>query len=121
MRDVLFTRPAEHQLAEILRRSEIEFGSLGRQRYETLVEQALTDLLADPERPGVTIVAGRIHYHLQYSRRRVPRSAGQVSRPRHLIIARVIDEALVILALAHDRMENELMARIQNGEADIGG
>jgi hypothetical protein len=38
-----------------------------------------------------------------------------------LIIARVIDEALVILALAHDRMEDELMARIQEGEAHIEG
>ena len=105
----------------ILRRSEAEFGTLGRQRYETLVEQALMDLLEDPERPGVAIVAGRIHYHLRYSRRRVPRTSGQVGRPRHLIIARVINDALVVLALAHDSMDDELKARIQEGEANIGG
>ena len=106
---------------EILRRSEAEFGAVGRRRYETLVEQALVDLLEDPERPGITIVAGRIHYHLRYSRRRVPRTPGQVGRPRHLIIARVVNEALVVLALAHDSMEDELRARIQEGEATIEG
>ncbi len=104
---------------EILRRSAIEFGALGRQRYEVLVEQALMDLLDDPSRPGVAIVAGRIHYHLRYSRRRVPRIPGQVGRPRHLIIARVIDEALVVLALVHDSMEDEIGARIREGEAAV--
>jgi len=44
-----------------------------------------------------------------------------VGRPRHLIIARVIGEALVVLALAHDSMDDELRARIHDGEADIGG
>lgn len=106
---------------DILRRSAAEFGALGRQRYEVLVEQALMDLLDDPGRPGVAIVAGRIHYHLRYSRRRVPRIPGQVGRPRHLIIARAIEDALVVLALAYDSMEDEIRARIREGEADIGG
>ncbi len=105
---------------EILGRSETEFGAAGRQRYEALVEQALMDLLEDPERHGVSIVAERIHYHLRYTRRRVVRAGGQVGRPRHLIIARVIDEALVVLALAHDSMEDELAARIWEGESDLG-
>jgi len=118
---VLFTGPAERQLRDILGRSEVEFGARGRRRYETLVEHALTDLLEDPERPGVAIIAGRIHYHLRYSRRRVPRSPGQVGRPRHLIIARIIGEALVVLALAHDRMDDELRVRIREGESDIEG
>jgi hypothetical protein len=108
-------------LDEILWRSEAEFGALGRQRYETLIEQALMDLLRDPERPGAAIVAGRIHYHLRYGRRRMPRTPGQVGRPRHLIIARVINEALVVLALVHDSMDDELKARIQEGEADLEG
>jgi hypothetical protein len=108
-------------LDEILWRSEAEFGALGRQRYQTLVEQALMDLLQDAERPGAAIVAGRIHYHLRYSRRRVPRTPGLVGRPRHLIIARIIKEALVVLALVHDSMDDELKARIQEGEADIEG
>lgn len=118
---MLFTGPAEHQLRDVLGRCEVEFGGLGRRRYETLVEQALMDLVEDPERPGVAIVAGRIHYHLRYSRRRVPRSPGQVGRPRHLIIARIIDEAPVVLALAHDRMDDELRARLREGESDIDG
>jgi toxin ParE1/3/4 len=100
-------------------RSEREYGSAGRQRYEALVEQALMDLLENPARPGVRIVADRIHYHLGYSRRRVPPGFGHVGRPRHLIIARTINEALIVLALAHDTMEDELIARIWEGEADI--
>jgi hypothetical protein len=106
-------------LDEILWRSETDFGAVGRQRYERLIEQALMDLLADPERPGVRIVADRIHYHLRYSRRRVPPTLGQVGRPRHLIVARVIDDALVVLALAHDSMDGELTARIRDGEAEF--
>lgn len=77
------------------------------------------DLLADPGRFGVSMVADRIHYHLRHRRRRVPPTLGQVGRPRHLIIARVIHEALVVLALAHDSMDDELAARIRNGEADF--
>jgi plasmid stabilization system protein ParE len=106
-------------LDEILERSETKFGVVGRRRYEALVEQALMDLLEDPARPGVRIVADRMHYHLRYSRRRVPPTFGQVGRPRHLIIARAINEALVVLALAHDNMHDERMARIREGEADI--
>lgn len=79
------------------------------------------DLIEDPERPGVAIVAGRTHYHLRYSRRRVPQTSGRVGRPRHLIVARVINDALVVLALAHDSMDDELRARIQEGQANIGG
>jgi toxin ParE1/3/4 len=108
-------------LDDILGRSEAEFGALGRRRYETLIEQALMDLLEDPEPGGVAIVTGRIHYHLRNSRRRVPRTPGQVGRPRHLIIARIINEALVVLALAHDSMDDELRARIQDGAANIEG
>lgn len=103
----------------ILGRSEAEFGALGRQRYEALVEQALMDLLDEPERAGAAIIAGRIHTHLRHSRHRVPRTAGKVGRPRHLIIARVINQALVVLALAHDSMDDELQARILRGEATI--
>jgi len=47
-------------LREILGRSETEFGAVGRQRYEALVERALMDLLEGPERPGVRMVAERI-------------------------------------------------------------
>ena len=79
------------------------------------------DLLEDPECSGVAIVADRIHDHLRSSRRRVARTSGQVGRPRHMIIARVINDAIVVLAFAHDSMDDELRARIQEGEADIGG
>ncbi len=108
-------------MRDILGRREAAFGALGRRRYETLAEQALVDLLEDPARSGVAIVAGRIHYHLRYSGRRVPRSPGQVGRPRYLIIARIIDKALVVSVLARDRMDDELRARIREGEADLEG
>ena len=66
------------------------------------------------------MVAGRIHYQLRYSGRRVRRAEGVVGRPRHLIVARVIGEALVVLALAHNKMDDEIGIRKQEGEDEMG-
>jgi hypothetical protein len=75
--------------------------------------------ISSTTRPGVRQVDGRVHYHLRHSRNRVPKKSDRVSEPRHLIVARVIDDTLVVLAVAHDAMEDELMARIQKGEAKL--
>ncbi len=119
LRAILFTSPAERQLDEVLEDSEEHFGATARERYEALFVQAFDDLLDNPGRPGVREVDGRVHYHLRHSRNRVPKKSDRVSRPRHLIVARVIDDTLVVLAVAHDAMEDELMARVQKGEANL--
>jgi hypothetical protein len=39
-----------------------------------------------------------------------------VGTPRHLIVARVDGEELLVLAFGHDGMVDELAARIEEGE-----
>ena len=116
LRAVLFAGPAERQLDDILQESEANFGPVARERYARLVLQALEDLLDNPARPGVHHVAGRLHYHLRHSRIRVPKERGRVGAPRHLIVARVVGEDLLVLAFGHDGMVDELVARIGEGE-----
>jgi toxin ParE1/3/4 len=113
---VLFAGPAERQLNDILEESEENFGPVARERYASLVLQALEDLLDNPTRPGVRQVAGRLHYHLRHSRTRVPKGQGRVGAPRHLIVARVVGEDLLVLAFGHDGMVDELAARIAEGD-----
>jgi plasmid stabilization system protein ParE len=116
LRAVLFAGPAGQQLDDILEESEESFGREARERYGNLVLQALEDLLDNPARPGVRQVAGRLHYHLRHSRARVPKERGRVGVPRHLIVARVVGEDLLILAFGHDGMVDELAVRIEEGE-----
>lgn len=103
---------------EILARSEQEFGASARDRYERLIEQAVIDLAEDPQRNGTAAVGGRIHYHLRHSRLNVPRKDGRVRSPSHLIIAKVVGHRLVLLAMGHDGMVDDLDRRIQEGEDD---
>jgi toxin ParE1/3/4 len=116
LRAVLFAGPAERQLDAILDESEANFGPAARERYASLVIQALEDMLDNPARPGVRHVAGRLHYHLRHSRSRVPKERGRVGAPRHLIVARVVGDDLLVLAFGHDGMIAELAARIEEGE-----
>jgi toxin ParE1/3/4 len=116
LRAVLFTGPAERQLDDILDESAEKFGLAARERYASLVLQALEDLLDNPARPGVRHIAGRLHYHLRHSRTRVPKERGRVGAPRHLIVARVVGEDLLVLAFGNDGMTDELAARIAEGE-----
>ena len=116
LRTVLFAGPAERQLDDILEESEENFGPAARERYESLVLQALEDLLDNPARLGVRQVAGRLHYHLRHSRSRVPKERGRVGTPRHLIVARVVGRDLLVLAFGHDGMVDTLAARIDEAE-----
>lgn len=120
LRAVLFAGPAQRQLDDILEESEEHFGPAARERYASLVLQALEDLLDNPARPGVRQVAGRLHYHLRHSRTRgrtrVPKEWGRVGAPRHFIVARVVGEDLLVLTFGHDGMVDELTARIEEGD-----
>lgn len=106
--------PARRDLAQILRDSEIHFGAAARDRYEALIEQAIHDLISNPERPGVQTVKGYLRYHLRHSRNRV--TSGRVRYPRHILVCRIQGDILVILAVGHDAMEEGLVARIEQGE-----
>jgi hypothetical protein len=72
--------------------------------------------VADPSRLGTQTADGRIHYHLRHSRTRVPANEGRVGRPRHILIARIVEDRLRILALGYDAMEEALTRRIEEGE-----
>jgi toxin ParE1/3/4 len=119
LRALLVAGPAHQQLADILSESEDAFGAVARERYAALVTQAVEDLLDNPGRRGTRVLNGRIHYHLRHSRGRVPPEIGRVGSPRHLIIARVVDEELLILAFGRDGMMDELGRRMEKGEAEF--
>lgn len=115
-RALLVAAPAEQQIAKILAESETSFGRSARERYAALITTALEDLLDDPYRLGSRLIDGRIHYHLRHSRNRVSTPAGRVGTPRHLVIARLVGDDVLVLAVAHDGMVADLARRIEEGE-----
>jgi toxin ParE1/3/4 len=86
------------------------FGIAAAQRYEALIEQAIADLAADPQRPGVKqrsdLLPGLWLYHLDSSRTHV--ADGQmVKSPRHFLIFRhlredVIEDMIEVVRVLHD-------------------
>jgi toxin ParE1/3/4 len=112
-RGIRVSRPAQADIAAVLRWSSSEFGPSARQRYAALITTALQDLLTDPARIGARerpeLGYGLSSYHLQFSRRHVPAASGVVRLPRHLPLFRVEpDGTLAVLRLLHDAMEMTL-------------
>ena len=116
---VLFTDSASRQADEIGAWGEKRFGEAVRNRYDLLLAQAVIDLAETPGRRGTEIIDGRIHYHIRHSLSSIPK-ADRVGLTRHLVIARVVGDALWVLAYAHDSMVDELTDRIRQGEVDVG-
>jgi toxin ParE1/3/4 len=108
------TEAAARHLTEILGTGEDTWGPEARDRYQALIEQAINDLAENPDRLGVQLVNGCIHYHLRHSRSRTP--LRRVRRPRHILVCRIVDDVLVVLAAGHDAMEEGLTRRIEEGE-----
>ena len=75
-----------------------KFGELTSLRYDSLMEVALGDLLAEPTRLGVrhhlAMPQGVFVYHLRFSRRK-PTRAG-VEKPRHFFVFRVDADSLTV-------------------------
>ncbi|MFN7093656.1 MAG: type II toxin-antitoxin system RelE/ParE family toxin [Allorhizobium sp.] len=91
-------------------RTEEEFGSDARLRYEWLLVTALRDLAADPHRngtvPRVDIAPEVRSYHLRHSRDRARHETGIVRRPRHLILFRLLPPEIVgVGRILHDSMD----------------
>lgn len=108
------TQAAERHLSEILGTGEDLWGPDARDRYQALIEQAINDLADNPGRLGVQIIDGLIHYHLRHSRHRA--LMGRVRRPRHVLVCRILDDVLVVLAAGYDGMEPGLATRIEEGQ-----
>ncbi len=115
---VLFTDSATRQVDEIGAWGEKRFGRAVRDRYDLLMAQAVVDLAETPGRRGVEVVDGRIHYHIRHSLASVTK-ADRVGSARHLVVARVVGDALWVLAFAHDSMVDELDERIVQGEGEV--
>lgn len=107
MRQIRLSETAQRDIAEILARSEAKFGPGARDRYEALIAAALRDAASDSEvldgtlrpelGPGVHI------WHLARSRAASP--GGLVKHPRHLLLYRFDDEAILIARVLHDSMD----------------
>lgn len=83
------------------------YGAKGEQAYERLVEQALSDLLLDPERPGSKpcpeISPETRSYQIALSK---DRAGSEVKKPRHIIF--YFDdrgEVLVVTRILHDAQD----------------
>jgi toxin ParE1/3/4 len=106
------TKAAETDIVEILAWSESQFGGVARRRYERLIVTALIDIAADPVRPGSLArpeLGGDVRsWHLHGSRERARGPDGVVQRPRHFLIYRPVDAALIAIGrILHDAMELE--------------
>jgi toxin ParE1/3/4 len=115
---VLFTDAATRQADEIGAWGEARFGEVVRDRYDRLLAQAVIDLAETPTRIGVEVIDGRIHYHIRHSLPSL-RKTDRVGSARHLVIARVVGDALWVLAYAHDSMVDERDDRIRWGEGEV--
>ena len=107
-----FARRAAADIADILDRSETAFGTVGRLRYERLIETGLRDLADEPDRVGAIrrdeFGPGVRTYHLIHSRERARSEHGIVHRPRHVIVFRLIDPDLLHIGrILHDAMDFE--------------
>jgi toxin ParE1/3/4 len=110
VRRIQFSEPALRDLADILDRSVAQFGDSARERYEILIETALQDLAADPERRGSREAPGEIGrgrlYHLKWSRRRSLARGGGVRSPSHLIAYRELaGGVLFVQRILHEVMD----------------
>jgi plasmid stabilization system protein ParE len=115
---VLFTNSATRLADEIGEWGKARFGEAVRDRYDLLLAQAVIDLAEAPGRRGVRIIDGLIQYHVWHSLQSILR-ADRVESARHLVIARVVGDALWVLAYAHDGMVDEVDDRILRGEHEM--
>lgn len=106
MINVSLTKLAERDIAETLYYSENNFGTVIKNKYLSLIYQAITDIGDNPKRLGVKSVVNRqdyYHYHLSNSVNNV--KGQQIRKPSHLLVFYWQgDDTLTIARLLHDRM-----------------
>lgn len=100
---------AQSDILGILAWSHDQFGEPARQRYEALIDTALRDIAAQPDRPGSILRpelgAAVRSWHLRLSRERARTETGIVRQPRHFIIYRPEPGVLAVSRVLHDAME----------------
>jgi toxin ParE1/3/4 len=120
---IQITRAAERDIAAIWNWSLKEFGEDAALRYHALMTQAVRDVAADPERPGVQqrseLAEGILIYHLRFSRDGAKTLSGVVRNPRHFVIYRRREGHLIeILRILHD--SRDLVRHMPRGDAPQG-
>ena len=105
-------KAAQADIVELLTYTEMNYGEIGRLRYERLLITALRDIAAEPERIGCLMRPefgeNVCSYHLRHSRERARAEHGIVLRPRHLLLYRHVHPDLIgIGRVLHDAMEIE--------------
>ncbi len=108
MRPLRIAPRARRDLEVLLASSEDRFGPAIADRYRRLIAAALRDIRADAGRRGVSMrpdLPGNVRvYHLRHSRP-APGSASWIRRPRHFLVFREADEAIVLVRVLHDAMD----------------
>jgi toxin ParE1/3/4 len=110
MRRLRLSPLAKGDIENILFHSHATFAESARLRYEALIEAALHDIAADPDRIGVkqrSELGPNVRtYHLFYSREHGRTKEGIVREPRHMLLFRVIEPDTVDVGrILHDAME----------------
>ena len=95
-------------IAIVLARTEEEYGTAARRRYEALIAAALRAIAADPFRLGSAarpeIGEGVRTYHMRHSRAQT--AAAMVRRPRHFLLYRCVSSNIVgVGRVLHEAME----------------
>jgi toxin ParE1/3/4 len=103
---VRIAAPAQNDISNIWIWTVERFGHAAALRYETLIDQAISDLADDPERPAAKerpdLLPGVWLYHLAFSRAHVPRDQA-VKSPRHFVMFRHVQPGVIeILRILHD-------------------
>ena len=105
---IQLAKAAQEDIARILQWTVHAFGAPGLKRYEVLIQAALSDLATNPARVGVRTRDDIGHaictYHMASSRKRTS-TGNQIAKPRHLIIFRVVGNAIQVARLLHDAMD----------------
>jgi plasmid stabilization system protein ParE len=93
---------ARSQIAEILAKSEYEYGSVHADRYRALIEAAILAVVSRPERPAASPAAeypGAWVYDLRFARNLVPVKR-RIRNPWHKLVYRVAEDgAIEIIAV----------------------
>lgn len=108
MMNVRLARAAAVDIEILLSRSEAEFGTDARQRYQRLVRCALG--LLGSHAAGVAHrddLQPNLHtFHLALARRKARLQGPTVSRPRHFLVWRFADEETIeVVRVLHDAMD----------------
>ncbi|WP_284947596.1 hypothetical protein [Acidisoma cladoniae] len=112
-------------MIDLLDRGAQLFGEAARDRYATLILQAMQDVADDPRTPGARPERGIdpavLFYHLRHSRNRVEDTSRRVHSPRHILVYEpAADGSVNILGLIPDMIPPAVAVPrfIEGGEAE---